>query len=106
MVAAEHPSQVITNISTDTDVLGRLRVLRQQYVAGAERESRDLIRRCGGIHERHVSVDVLVVVDVRVIAQPDVKLSIDRLLVNIAEPQVGDTLQGLGDHAVTSPRSR
>jgi len=76
VVATDDTRKVVRYESRHGDVVGGLRVLRDDRVACSERELLNLGLRSRRGHEVEVGGDEVVVVDVGVVAQPDGLLSV------------------------------
>lgn len=85
MVAADKVGRRLLDVRRDSDVRRGLRVLRDHCVAVAESEGTHLIGCRRGRHVFRTGTDRLVVVDVCVVAEPDRDLTLDGVLIDVAD---------------------
>src|SRR4051812_5293668 len=81
VIPAYNVIKVFAHVSGDRDVVPRLRVLGDDDIPGPQSECLDLSWCCRCLHEVYAARDVVVLVDINVVAETDSLLSLDCLLI-------------------------
>jgi hypothetical protein len=85
MITAKNIVDLLRNMRCDGDVVPSLRILGDEDVIGLKRKTFNLIARGRRIHELDPARDLVIVINVYVIAETNRQFSFDSVLVNAAE---------------------